>query len=593
MEEKEKITLKKINDYEWEIPKTGGMKVPGRIFASEKLIEAIKEDQSLEQVRNVAMLKGIIGKSIAMSDAHRGYGFSIGGVAAFDIDKGIISPGGVGYDINCLEGNTKILNELGYWKMIKDYNEKSIDSLGILNKKNKEFDDAKIKLLMKRKADKILKIRTKSGSEVLATKEHPIFTKKGMVESESINKGEDVLLYPFEGVEYEAPKKELLISDEDIDGLNRTPTSKLQIKNNLRKLGLLPLYSDNTKISMIIRIMGFVFGDGNLSTGKSDQVGFYGKEEDLNTIREDLKKIGFSSSLYSRKRNHQMKTQYSSYEFERTEKSLRSPSSSLAVLLNLLGTPAGNKALQDYQIPEWIMRSPKWYKRLFIASLFGAELSTPRTMTNHKFNMYGLIFSLNKREPLHGISFVNQISSILDEFEIKNVLIKNRTDELNGTKSTRIRLMIYNTLDNLIRYFTRINYDYNKKKRKLANAATVWLRLKERILHLREKTMNKARKMKGEGFTKGYIIQTLSGRYTNKYFIDKSLYQSNYGITGSRIAFRFMSFNEFLNERCYGEQGFIWDKIEDIKELEHNNLVYDFNMDDYNHNFIANGLVVS
>ncbi len=97
----EEIKLKKISDTEWEIPKTGKMNVPGKIFASEKLLEKMKEDITLEQVKNVATLPGIIRASIAMPDAHQGYGFSIGGVAAFDLDTGIISPGGVGYDINC------------------------------------------------------------------------------------------------------------------------------------------------------------------------------------------------------------------------------------------------------------------------------------------------------------------------------------------------------------------------------------------------------------------------------------------------------------------------------------------------------------
>jgi len=95
------INLKKISDVEWEIPKTGEMKVPGKIFASEKLLKDIQKDDSLIQVKNVAMLPGILKASIVCPDAHQGYGFSIGGVAGFDIEKGVISPGGVGYDINC------------------------------------------------------------------------------------------------------------------------------------------------------------------------------------------------------------------------------------------------------------------------------------------------------------------------------------------------------------------------------------------------------------------------------------------------------------------------------------------------------------
>ncbi len=95
------MDLKKINDYTWEIPKTGEMKVPTVIYTSSKLLEGVKRDRTLQQARNVACLPGIQKTAYVMPDAHQGYGFPIGGVAAFDLDKGIISPGGVGYDINC------------------------------------------------------------------------------------------------------------------------------------------------------------------------------------------------------------------------------------------------------------------------------------------------------------------------------------------------------------------------------------------------------------------------------------------------------------------------------------------------------------
>ncbi len=85
----------------YRLPKEGGMRVPGLIIASDELLQEMDIDQPLEQVRNVAHLPGIVGYSIAMPDIHWGYGFPIGGVAAFDAETGVISPGGVGYDINC------------------------------------------------------------------------------------------------------------------------------------------------------------------------------------------------------------------------------------------------------------------------------------------------------------------------------------------------------------------------------------------------------------------------------------------------------------------------------------------------------------
>src|SRR4030066_1549355 len=95
------MELQKKTDFIWEIAKEGEMKVPATIYASSRLLESVRNDLTLQQARNVACLPGIQRMSYVMPDAHQGYGFPIGGVAAFDMDEGIISPGGVGYDINC------------------------------------------------------------------------------------------------------------------------------------------------------------------------------------------------------------------------------------------------------------------------------------------------------------------------------------------------------------------------------------------------------------------------------------------------------------------------------------------------------------
>jgi tRNA-splicing ligase RtcB len=95
--------LLRIDENRWRIPKghKAGMRVDGVIYADDRLLPSIREDQALEQVANVATLPGIVGASLAMPDIHWGYGFPIGGVAATSVEDGVISPGGVGYDINC------------------------------------------------------------------------------------------------------------------------------------------------------------------------------------------------------------------------------------------------------------------------------------------------------------------------------------------------------------------------------------------------------------------------------------------------------------------------------------------------------------
>ena len=95
--------LVRISDYEWEIPKSfrADMRVPVRLFATRRLLEAVMDDKSLEQAVNTATLPGLVGHVVVMPDMHQGYGFPIGGVAATRLPDGVISPGGVGYDINC------------------------------------------------------------------------------------------------------------------------------------------------------------------------------------------------------------------------------------------------------------------------------------------------------------------------------------------------------------------------------------------------------------------------------------------------------------------------------------------------------------
>ena len=105
------IKIRKISDLVWEIPRAGDMLVPGRIYADEEtvspLISEIGREKSggftpaLVQVANVATLPGIQKASFAMADIHPGYGFAIGGVAAFDVESGVVSVAGVGFDINC------------------------------------------------------------------------------------------------------------------------------------------------------------------------------------------------------------------------------------------------------------------------------------------------------------------------------------------------------------------------------------------------------------------------------------------------------------------------------------------------------------
>src|SRR5579859_4625028 len=99
----DKISLERIDPNRWRIPQryNAEMRVPGMIYADDELIEMMLSDNALQQVANVATLPGIVGHALAMPDIHWGYGFPVGGVAATQAESGVVSPGGIGFDINC------------------------------------------------------------------------------------------------------------------------------------------------------------------------------------------------------------------------------------------------------------------------------------------------------------------------------------------------------------------------------------------------------------------------------------------------------------------------------------------------------------
>jgi len=267
-----KKDFRKINDWLWEIPQTfrPDMRVPARIYASEKLLEDCFRDKSLEQLINTATLPGIIKYAIAMPDAHEGYGFCIGGVAATKFPEGVISPGGVGYDQNCLSGDTKILHYFGYHISIRevakgDFKVKCVE----INKK--KIENASIFNFFKRNSSWILKVVTKAGWEIKATPEHPFYTPEGMKALEKLKPGDKIAIYPFEGVPYEDPSSEIILTEEDIKKvllkLGRKPGT-VGFEQNLRALkkrDLLPLTYNHSKLPYILKIMGFIFGDGSMN----------------------------------------------------------------------------------------------------------------------------------------------------------------------------------------------------------------------------------------------------------------------------------------------------------------------------------------
>src|SRR5262249_47995006 len=149
--------------------------------------------------------------------------------------------------------------------------------------------------------------------------------------------------------------------------------------------------------------------------------------------------------------------------------------STFAVLLIALGTPTGKKAEQDYEAPRWLEKAPLWQKRLFLAALFGAELTKPKTVTGHDTVFGSPTLSMNKREEHaeSGHRFLETLSRWLAEFDVQTQAIKSDSarPSRRGAATVRLRLILSSESTSLLALWSHVGYEYNAKRSGLAALA--------------------------------------------------------------------------------------------------------------------------
>ncbi len=605
--------LEQVDACCWRIPKSykPGMLVDGLIFSSEKLMAQLKKDQAPEQVANVAFLPGIQQASLAMPDIHWGYGFCIGGVCATDPDEGgVICPGGIGYDINCLSGNSLILSSLGYTRriaeMVVDWQQSRLACFDLHQEKTANTD-VRLWFAQKPKAP-VLRVVTKAGDEIEATADHPFWTPDGMVPLGQLKPGDRIAQIGFQGVPYEKPTERVLVSEEDLiarwksQNKSMTGNGLSQMLDFLKQRRLLPLTSSSPALPYLCKIMGFVFGDGNLHFVGGDGKGvvsFYGKPEDLETLRADLLQVGVTPSrIYSRERNHAIQTLYGEYSFASEENHVKVVGSGFALLLACLGAPVGDKARQAYSVPRWLETAPLWHKRLFLAALFGSELTTPATITGHDTVFGAPTLSMNKRTAFvdSGRQFLEQVGAWLEGFgvAVQSLLCEPNYRDKEGEESLRLRLVLSPKCESLLNLWSRVGYEYNCKRSALASLAVQYLKHKRKHLDSRQEIARTARSLASQGVPRQHIMQQLVGATINQRFVERALYGKGDSIP--RVGDHFPTFSEFQATVSTHSTptGMVWERITSIEPvLNFEGEVYDFSVAHPDHNFIANGFVVS
>lgn len=592
---------KRIDEFTWEVPQDTdkNMNVPVRIYANKHIFDYIKRDRTLQQAVNSSTLPGIVKNMLVMPDGHEGYGFPVGGVAAFDAEEGIISPGAIGFDINCLHPETKVYCDNGTYIPISEIREQHLKILDL----DKRIPSSSVPILsMKKQSEgRILRIRTSIGREILATGDHPILTQRGMVAADALNEDDKIVVCGLEGIQYEHPGNGRIISESEIIrsmkacGIGNAGNATGQMLNFLKKHGLSNLNYDSEKLPTLIKLLGIIMGDGTIPSMKNGQPGciqIYGKEEDLKTIATDVAGLGLGCKIYKRPRKHHINTRYGVSEFGTTEYSLHISSTAFSVLMVALGCPKGNKSATEYTVPGWLKNAVSWQKKLFLSTYFGAELSKP--MSHNDQNFSEMSFSISKLESLgnSAIQFLIDIKEMLLSLGIKTsnpkIVDGYRYSGVKG-QTVGFRLSIHSETNNVIRFLETVGYHYNREKERLASLAAVYTRHLKSVRSELSEARTEILQMHAQNIGSGKILHEVSNDNVSDSFIMHTIS----GRTGVPRAWNVKTFTEFCRDNEYGTSGFVLDTIKSIEEEEYHGDVFDITMSDHNHNFIANSMVVS
>ncbi|MEM4772877.1 MAG: RtcB family protein, partial [Nanoarchaeales archaeon] len=554
-----KNKIKRISEVEWEIEKgvKPNMNVPVRLFLSEKLLNEVEEG-AIEQAINVATLPGIYKYSIAMPDMHFGYGF-------------------------CLLKDSKVHLSFGTYLTIDKIKENQ--KILVFNFRDKVLEESKvIRFFCLNPYTKIRKLKTKFGFEIKTTLDHPILTLSGFKMSKDINIGDKVFVKPFEGVEYEEPSNEIILSEEDLfKKMKELGFSEKRIKLNLEKLkkrNLVPLRYSSEKLPYLLKLMGFIFGDGcmNFIGRKKDGIIIFSssEKENLEQIRKDVIAINYNpSKIYKLKRK-----KYTYYVFYVN-------AASLVCLLYALGVPIGKKSEKDFDVPEWIFNCKLWQIRLFLSAFFGAELSIPRKRKDRNLFL-PLLLQQNRKNLESGIKFLSSIAKLLSLFGIES-LIKVRKKRKD---SFEIELRISSKVNNLIKFFKHISYEYNSKRRLLANISLLYLLYYKKLLEEKIKKIELIKNLENLASSEISEKTNLKLRYV-QYIKNKNrnnlLQKLSVKIKKNEI----MSFENFVKSLKMISTDIFLDEIIEIEDFECEENVYDITVESEFHNFVANGIIVS
>ncbi len=439
---------------------------------------------------------------------------------------------------------------------------------------------------------KVYNLKVESGREIVATGDHPFYTKNGWADTSSLDEGDYVAVYPaLDPINNPSLPTERLgeeIVNEDSIKKDYPKRFKHYIKE-LHSRELLPFTTNNYKIEIVARLLGHIFSDGHC--GKNNLEFYCGTRKDAETISEDIRLLGFEPSKITEKhtkiRFADRVTNYKTF--------MLSKGGALHALLVCAGAPVGKKTDLEINIPEWLFKSSLAVKREFLAALLGGDGPKPilsirkDRKSGSKLGLHWLVFHKKTELKENIVKFSNDIKKLFEEFgvRIRKISIEEDYERKDGSKMLKCKINFSSAFSNMKKVLNFIGYRYCIDKEIMSSLAGEWLRLRDFAIAQRIKTKSKVKELYISGMPPKKISNILGINYcvVNGWLFSPEVYNK------TRLSQRMVpSFEKWIKSSRVGNSCAVWERIVSKKEEELDD-VRDFTTAENTHSFIANGFI--
>ncbi len=493
----------------------------------------------------------------------------------------------------CVDPETKILTENNILKQAQEIS--SGDGLITYSGKELISDNVK-KSFTSDKLGHCRKIITKTNRSIKVTDEHELFTPEGWKKAIELKGGDKVAILPKYFSEEEIVEVKTILEEKNIKGVSEEGMRVDRYIQELKTKDLLPLKTNNPKTRILCKILGAIFTDGNLYSGKNNyrEVSFsLGTKKDIENLSKDLKELGFEK-FQIRKQEKLIEVNGRSYTI-RVHK-LKLNATSLWLILKALGAPVGDKTNQEYNLPEWLIRTKnKILKKEFLAAYLGGDgpkinIHLTEKEKKNAFNSLSLNdieFHKSPEAENSGILLAKQLKDLFGEFGIiirKIFVEEDNYIKRDGKKSKIIHLYFEKNFENAFRLYRNVGYTYAETKDQESMYAAEFLR---RVLYQREE-------WKGV-YTKAILLNKQKGfgyRHLSRvlHLHPHTIWQWIKKDVKPTVNKHYLKFNTWVEEQKKSlPVGLVWEPIEAVHEITLKS-VQKITMEK-NHNFIANGFL--